>query len=303
MQATSMESSWHGGPPSPTFIPRLALLEIFLDEAKLASQLRHSQMLRSSFASSVGGVTHGEVDPSDSALAAMLLLHKSSIKDNNYLDRTIDSFTLTEREQNVDGNSCKETLLHVLGILRRVPLKTLHSATGWRADVDQIRRARAKICDFFQDQPREARRCLWHATCIFRSTRNTRLLACYDTFSVMVSTCYLYCYCELNHTSYAQSNTLSRSGHVSQQEPAVRLDRLRDRSSIENWIQDSSCQRPIHLTGIGLLKGPDQSARLLNDVGKTLSSQIAWRGFACAFATCFKRLGQGGNPSLLEEVR
>jgi hypothetical protein len=191
-------------------------------------------------------------------------------------------------------------LLHVLAILRRVSLKTLHRATGWQTNMDQMLRSRAEVRDFFRDQPREARRCLWHATCIFSETWNTRLLACYDTFSVMVSTCYLFCHSELHPASHAQNVNLSRSRHSLQQEPVVRLDRLRDRSSIEQWISDSTSSCRIHLTNFGLLEGPNQSARLLNDVGKTLSTQIAWRGFAGAFAMCFQRLKQGENPSPLE---
>jgi hypothetical protein len=124
-------------------------------------------------------------------------------------------------------------MLHVLAILRRVSLKTLHRATGWQTNMDQMLRSRAEVRDFFRDQPREARRCLWHATCIFSETWNTRLLACYDTFSVMVSTCYLFCHSELHPASHAQNVNLSRSRHSLQQEPVVRLDRLRDRSSIE----------------------------------------------------------------------
>ena len=301
-QVASTESSSDNGSLSLNFVPKFMILEVFLDEQRISSQLRHSQLLQSSFALSLGDIAQGGGDNTKSALAAMLLLHKSSTKENDHLDRTIDSITLTEHEQNDCRYSHEDTLLHVLGILRRVPLKTLHRATGWQTNEDQMRRSRAKISDFFRDQSREARRCLWHATCIFSATRSTRLLACYDTFSIMVSTCYLFCHSEFHPTSHAQSDRLLRSAHPLQREPVVRLDRLRDRSSIEHWIQDSTSNRPIHLTGIGLLEGPYQSARLLNDVENTLSTQVAWRGFANAFATCFKQLGRGENPSLPAEV-
>lgn len=298
----SSESTLDNGSPALSFVSKFLLLEVFLDEMRISSQLRHSQMLQSSFVSSLGNAAQGDGDPTNSALAAMLLLHKSSVEENNHLDKTIDSMTLTEHEQSICRYSHEDTLLHVLGILRRVSLKTLHRATGWQTNEDQMLRSRAKMRDFFRDRSREARRCLWHAACIFSATRSTRLLACYDTFSVMVSTCYLFCYSEFHPTSHAQGDRLSHPARSLEREPVMRLDRLHDRSSIEHWIQDATGNRPIHLTGIGLLEGLNPSARLLNDVGNTLSSQIAWRGFAYAFATCFKQLGRGENPSLPEEV-
>ena len=153
---------------------------------RISAQLRYSQMLQSSFASSLRNVAQGGGggDFTRSTLAAMLLLHESSIKENYHLDRTIDSFTLIQHEEDNRQHSHQDTLLHVLGILRRVSLKTLHCATGWQTNENQMLRSRAEIGDFFQNRPREARRCLWHAACIFSATRSTRLLACYDTFSL-----------------------------------------------------------------------------------------------------------------------
>jgi hypothetical protein len=76
----------------------------------------------------------------------------------------------------------------------------------------------------------------------------------------------------------------------------VRLDQLHEKSAIERWIE-SGADSIVHLTGVGLLEGSDQCVRFLRDVEKTLSSQIAWRGFSLALAGSFAQLRRGEMPT------
>ena len=75
---------------------------------------------------------------------------------------------------------------------------------------------------------------------------------------------------------------------LSQKERFIEVDEAYDEGEV------------IHLTGVGLLSGPDRSSRFLTDVERTLQSQIAWRGFCRAFADSFAQLKRGEKPSNAE---
>jgi hypothetical protein len=280
------------------FASKVILLELFIDERSIARQLCSSQLLRSSFTSHLStlgqGSAHAEVNP------ALLGLDISK-SESNYLDTTIGllAYVIPDGCAAAAGGQ-PETIFHVLAILRRVPLETLHSATGWQTDEEQMLESKTRLKDFFLQSGARARECLWHAACIFKTTRNCRRFACYDALSLMVAICYIYCYSELCMAatqSSAQMLPASDGAPRGQARPSVvRLDQLHEKSAIERWIE-SGADSIVHLTGVGLLDGSDQCVRFLRDVEKTLSSQIAWRGFSLALAGSFAQLRRGEMPT------
>lgn len=280
------------------------LLELFLDERNIARQIRSSQLLRSSFASYLGMPPRESTINQGSSSSSMDKLSGMDGNDNPLFNKSIDLLAFAAHEQSVAAiNGHAETIIHVLAILRRTPLSILHHVTGWQTDEEQMLTSKTMLKNFFLRSPSEARKCLWHATCIFRSTRSTRRLACHDVFSLTVSMCYIYCYSELLLKSHTDTQCRvdapsSLSSHT--RRTIVRIDQLRDRPAIERWVESRDEGEVIHLTGVGLLDGPDRSGRFLRDVEKTLRGQIAWRGFCCAFADSFAQLRRGENPSNAE---
>ncbi|KXJ86985.1 hypothetical protein Micbo1qcDRAFT_218775 [Microdochium bolleyi] len=189
-----------------------------------------------------------------------------------------------------------ETLLHVLFILRHVSLATLHSATGWQTTKEQMLKSKTLFRDFFRQHGPSARRCLLYAVQVLNVCRNTRLGACYNVFSVMVAMSYVYCYSELC-TLAAPSMPASGNVELKRSRAAiVRLDQLQDKAAIEQWI-DIGTDSLVHLTGVGVLDGPDACVRFLRDVEKTMHSQIAWHGICRAFAGSFAQLRRGETPT------
>lgn len=289
---------------SAAFTSKLMLLELSLDERNIARQLRSSQLLRSSFASYLGMPPRDSAVNQGSSPSSMDTLSDMNARENPLFDKSVDLLAFAAHEQSVAAlNGHAETIIHVLAILRRTPLSILHRVTGWQTDEEQMLQSRTMLKNFFLQNPSESRKCLWHATCIFRSTRSTRRLACHDVFSLTVSMCYIYCYSELRLNSHEGTNPRAdalRSLNPHSRRTIVRLDQLRDRSAIERWIASRDEGEVIHLTGVGLLDGPDRSGRFLRDIEKTLRGQIAWRGFCCAFADSFAQLRRGENPSNAE---
>ncbi|XP_014553252.1 hypothetical protein COCVIDRAFT_108226 [Bipolaris victoriae FI3] len=289
---------------SDAFTCRAALLELLIDEATVARQLYSSRLFRSSVASYLQipntGMGHGTSSP---PLADFEFMRG----DNTLLDTSVDLLSYATLEGSSIGPHHQiETIFHVLAILRRVSLEILNTATGWKTTKENMHRARRKFVDFCQQNTVQARRCLWHATCIFKKTRSSRKLACYDVYSILICTTYIYCYCSffISETSASRQTTLMSQRRASEKDSpptVVRLDQLRDRSSIERWIQSAEEHHLIHLTGVGLLKGSDDAVRFLRDIERTLESQIAWRGICCAFATTFAQVRRGEMPTESQE--
>jgi hypothetical protein len=193
--------------------------------------------------------------------------------------------------------TAQDTIVHVIAILRLIPipLEALHSATGWETNKEQMMESKMRLRDFFQNNGIKARKGLWHATCIFKITRSSRRLMCYDALSLASAMGYIYSYSETlaqasPHPSYSIRPVI------------VRLDQLRERSVVEQWIKNST-ESVVHLTGVGLLDGSDHCVRLLRDIEKTLISQIAWRGFCRVLAACFARLRRGEVPMSRDDKR
>lgn len=242
--------------------------------------MRSSQLLQSSFASYLNSPATNDTQnvPNSSLQRPDTVRSESAL-----LDTTIDQLTLNNKP---DHGACRDTILHVIAILRMVPLETLHSATGWETNKEQMMKSKMYLKDFFKNDSVKARKGLWHATCIFKATRSSRRLACYDALSLTVAMGFIYCYSE-TRASLAPTPT----------RPVItRLDQLQDRDAIEEWIENGG-DNVVHLTGVGLLDGSDHCVRFLRDLEKTLVSQIAWRGFCRAFASSFAQLRRGETPT------
>ena len=298
-RSASSGSQREGESMPESFTSKIIMLDLFLEVKRVSRQRQSSQLLQSAFASYFGSQPH---PTQGSDLPAIASPSAWDTENDPSLDLSLDLLGFASHEGRSSARpGHDETLFHVLSILRRTPLKALHQATGWQANEEQKLESRAKLRDFFERSRVEARICLWHATRIFDSTRNSRLLACYDVFSLTVAMGYIHCYCELRlagqNAGTAASHHLAQT-QKRQQRRITRLDQLRDKPSVEAWIAGCDEGETIHLSGVGLLEGPDQCVRFLRAVERTLTGQIAWRGFSRAFAISFAQLRRGETPSI-----
>ncbi|KAG4262325.1 hypothetical protein FPRO04_12862 [Fusarium proliferatum] len=279
--ATCFTDDLLGNDPKPdAFAAKVILLELYIDNMNYYRQMRSSQLLQSSFASYLKSPATNDTQyvPNPSLQRPDTVRSESAL-----LNTTIDQLTLRDES---DHGACTDTILHVIAILSMIPLETLHSATGWETNKEQMMKSKMHLKDFFKNDSVKARKGLWHATCIFKATRSSRRLACYDALCLTVAMGYIYCYSE-TRASLAPTPT----------RPVItRLDQLQDRDAIEEWIENGG-DNVVHLTGVGLLDGSDHCVRFLRDLEKTLVSQIAWRGFCRAFASSFAQLRRGETPT------
>ncbi|RBR20861.1 hypothetical protein FVER53590_29255 [Fusarium verticillioides] len=264
-----------------TFAAKVILLELYVEDRNYYRQLRTSQLLHSSFESYLNSSASRDTQQAPNHSLPRPDLSRS---ENALLDTTIDGFTLKNMPSLGD---LTDTVFHVIAILNLIPLETLHSATGWETNKEQMKKSKTHLNDFFKNNDIKARKGLWHAACIFKITRSSRRLACYDALSLTVAMGYIYCYSE-TRTSLAPTSAAR---------PLItRLDRLQDREAVERWIENGG-DSVVHLTGVGLLDGSDHCFRFLRELERTLVSQIAWRGFCRAFASSFAQLRRGETPT------
>jgi hypothetical protein len=281
--------------PEP-FTSKILMLELFLNEKRTSRQQRSSQLLKSNSASYFGFPPRATQGPDPPAIVEPPAFNTDN---DPSIDIPLDMLAFDSfQNQSSAPPGHDETLFHVLSILRRTPLEILHQATGWQATKEEKLASRAKLKGFFQWSRLDARRCLWHATRIFDSTSRSRLLACYDVFSLTVAMGYIHCYCELHLARHTAASHQLGQTHTRQQRRIARLDNLRDRSSVKAWIADRHEDEIIHLSSVGLLEGFDRSVRFLRAIERTLTEQIAWRGFSRAFASSFAQLRRGETPSI-----
>ncbi|KAF5533063.1 hypothetical protein FPHYL_13667 [Fusarium phyllophilum] len=277
----SRQESSTGGQPKPdAFVAKAILLELFIDDRNYYRQLRTSQLLQSSFSSYMNSSANSDTQH---APVPSLPRPDTSRSENTLLDVMIDQLTLKNMS---DSGHYTDTVFHVIAILRLIPLETLHSATGWETNKEQMMKSKMHLNGFFKNNCAKARKGLWHATCIFKETRSSRRLGCYDALSLTVAMGYIYCYSETRATL---ASTPTRP-------VMTRLDQLQDREAIERWIENGG-DSVVHLTGVGILDGSDHCVRLLRDLERTLVSQIAWREFCRAFASSFAQLRRGETPT------
>lgn len=174
--------------------------------------------------------------------------------------------------------------LHILSILRHVSLTAVYAFSGWEADSRERQEARNYLENWILNDMASVRRCLWHAACVFRDLRNTSHFSCFDSFFILISTLVIWTYCILG------SKIPYRAGGACfmHREP-VRIDSFKDFDALQHWLQHCG-HRKIHLTGLGILEGPEGAKRMIEEYRSILRSRIGWFNLRDALAFLAEQL-------------
>jgi hypothetical protein len=263
------------------------VLELHVDEILQDYHSRSSRFLRLVFAN---GATseHGSYITGSSIPASPRNLHDDVFS----VEGAIDTGVYAQ----LGGWDAPDLLVHVLAILRCVPLATLYHSAGWQTDVAGTIRAKDQLRAFFRNKTTSARKCLWHAAIVYTELRKGRQFACYDSLNIWVAVCYIGSYATLGPEKPTQAPSVHRpNNRTSVQNRAIRLDKLTKRNEVEKWF-NSGAEGEVHITGVGLLRGANSHTILLNDVSKILMKQVSWPGLCQALARAFIKITQGGVP-------
>lgn len=248
-------------------------LELYVEDRLRNHLLRSSQALQSMFTKQG---QHGcdMSAPSD-----------ASIENISHLDEVINEQAYSQ----LGSRQKQDSLVHVLAILRHIPLVKLYQATGWRTDESGMASARTYLRQFLEQNGKATRRCLWHAAMIWTDLRHAQQFACYDTLAMCVAVCFLWSFARLGPQTQIESHTIPRTNTTGSQRSAVRVDKLTQKECIRKWISTGD-DAGIYITGIGHLQGPGSDDILLNDAAKILSKQSAWSSLCHGLADAFMRV-------------
>lgn len=214
-----------------------------------------------------------------------LLSFGASKDDITFLDAVIDDAVVSKSfpDSNIES-SRQDPIVHVIAILREIPLRMIYASVGWQASGAEMQRCREKLKRYLQRNQSTARTCLWHAAQIYSSSRSIRYPAYYSSLSFAIAVSYIFLYDQIVPCPAPQGDLL-------------RLDKVVEKPDMDAWT--SGVQDPrAHITGIGILDSAESSRRLLVDAEKALRSQRPWRSMARVLADCFAQMGRGEKPSI-----
>ena len=272
------------------FTQRMHVLELYVDDRLQARQARSSKILRTVFGHQrTPAVQRGDLSSKSTVPTSPSYSPATKPLVDEVIDADAYAQIETRRQQ-------QDMVVHVLAILRRIPLTTLYRATGWQTDEDGKAASGLRLGRFLHRDDTAARKCLWHAATIFMELRNVRHFACYDAFSLCVAVCYIWSYAHLGPEARRPASQSVDANPSLPQRATLRLDGLPRRRDVERWIMTGG-DTDIHVTGIGLLSGSNSRFLLLTEAIRILTNQPAWSGFCRGLAMTFVQLRRGELPN------
>ncbi|CAN9084229.1 unnamed protein product [Alternaria alternata] len=262
------------------FASNIQILSLYADERAILDQVRSSRRLSALLRPELA-IALQEQDVNSNRDS--LLSSGVSPDDITYLDQRIeDAITSTHLSCHAGDHTMYDPVVHVISILRNIPLRMIYASVGWQANLAEMQKTRERLKEYLRRNLDTARICLWHAAQIYAFTRNDRYPAYYATLSFAIAVTYILLYDQI----LGQKDT---SGDL------VRLDKIKEKIDITAWARDGEGSR-VHITGIGILNSTESSQRLLADAGNILRSQRPWRGISEDLVGCFAQMSQGRMP-------
>lgn len=186
-------------------------------------------------------------------------------------------------------------LFHLMSVLRQVPLRHLFAFSRWRATEAESEESKCYLQSWMERDPVAARRCLWHAAMVLSSMRSKKQHACHEPFTLLISVSMIWAFDMLAKPCEAEDWESIETGR-DEKGPPTRIDRLKTFEQVERWAKEgrNDC---VLLTGIGILRGPESSRRLLIECRKILSSGTAWARLRYAILHGVNEVLQGRPPA------
>ncbi|OAL43317.1 hypothetical protein IQ07DRAFT_297819 [Pyrenochaeta sp. DS3sAY3a] len=265
-----------------SFSSRSSILSLYADERATLDHMQSSRRLKSLIRSESGV---GPQEQDTYSARSKLLSFGASKNDITFLDAVIEdaivSKSFADSETKCSG---QDPIVHVVAILREIPLRMIYASVGWQATGAEMQQSRERLKEYLQCNQSTARACLWHAARIYSSSRSLRYPAYYSSLSFAIAVSYILFYDQIVPCPSPHGDLL-------------RLDKIVEKPDIDAWTRGIQDFR-AHITGIGILDNAESSRRLLADGEKALRSQRPWRSMARILAHCFAQMGRGQRPSI-----
>lgn len=236
----------------------LYILCLYSEERLFLDKMAYSSVWKSSLSSQVTGVPvphqWAHLTPTPSALRAMMF-------------RSMDEvFIAIPTSVKPDYIAARDVIHHVLSLLRVVSLGMLESFSGWQGEEAEVDTSRNSLKYWMENNASIARKCLWHAVCVFSTLKVKHKFACHDPLCFLIAFFYIWAF-----------DTLMVAPELEKPHASNKEIRLLDTREIHIWIAEGP-NTPLNLVGVGNLTGRASSLRLLTEVHQIFSKRKSWSG-------------------------
>lgn len=257
-------------------------MSLYADERAILDHMQSSRRLKFLIGSEPG---KGLQDQDTYSARRKLLSFGASRDEIVFLDTVIADAILSKSPLYPEINcSGQDPIIHLIAVLREIPLRLIYASVGWQASGDEMQRSQERLKDHLQRNPSMARTCLWHAARIYSSLRSLRHPTYHSSLSFAIAVSYIFLYARFLQLS-------APAGEV------LRLDKVVEKPDLDTWTGSARDFR-AHITGIGMLDSAESGHRLLEDAEKALRPQKPWRTLAEAIAFCFSQMNKGQRPDV-----
>ncbi|KGO45675.1 hypothetical protein PEX1_104260 [Penicillium expansum] len=236
----------------------LSMLSLYSEERLFLDKMSYSSIWKSSLSSQVTGVpvqeqaTHLISTPS--ALRAMMFQSMDEV------------FVAIPTSAKPDYIAARDVIHHVLCLLRLVSLHVLESFSGWQGEEAEVDTSTSHMKYWMENNASSARKCLWHAVCVFSTLKAKQKFACHDPLCFLIAFFYIWAF-----------DTLVVASELEKPQASTKEVRLLDTREIQIWIAEGP-NTQLNLVGVGNLTGKESSLRLLAEVSQIFSKRKSWSG-------------------------
>ncbi|KAJ5512656.1 hypothetical protein N7463_002208 [Penicillium fimorum] len=232
--------------------------------------MSYSSIWKSSLSSQVAGVPGQEkwahLKSTPSALRSMMF---------QSMDEVFAAIPISAKP---DYIAARDVIHHVLSLLRLVSLHMLESLLGWQGDDSSADMSATNLKYWMENDAPSARKCLWHAVCIYSTLKAKEKFACHDPLFFLISFFYIWAF-----------DALVVAPDLKKPQTSTNEVRLLDTREIQIWIAEGPNTR-LNLVGVGNLTGKASSARLITEVCQIFSKRKSWAGLCRGLASALDQI-------------
>ncbi|KAJ5603051.1 transcriptional regulator family: C2H2 zinc finger and Fungal Specific TF [Penicillium hordei] len=243
----------------------LYILSLYSEERLFLDKMSYSSIWKSSLSSQVTGVPApgqwAHLPPTPSALRAMMF---------RSMDEVFAAIPISAKP---DYIAARDVIHHVLSLVRVVSLHMLESFSGWQGEEAEVDASTSSLKHWMENNASVARKCLWHAVCVFSALKVKQKFACHDPLCFLFAFFYIWAF-----------DTLVVAPEIKKPQASNKEIRLLDTREIHIWIAEGP-NTPLNLVGVGNLTGKASSLRLLTEMHQVFSKRKSWPGLCRGLAS------------------
>jgi hypothetical protein len=157
---------------------------------------------------------------------------------------------------------------------------------------EEARAVENELTDWFLRNERKTHECLLNAAVLFRTIRNQSNMSFYDPFCFLVASLYIWAYSRVIGKSILLSENKISADECPGKHP-IRIDQDIDDTLRNFWI-DNADRIPAHITGIGIINGPESGTLVLKEAVRVLNRSGSWTEICHTMSQALKQAIAGG---------